>query len=98
MATLEQNPYSSLDEDNFNTQDGYSEEDDYSDYDAEAEWEESKEQLSSLFSLVVFPFVGKWLGKKFSFWVWSRYLTTTPLASRYSILSTDLVNSFKKIA
>lgn len=115
MASL-QNPYSSLDEDNFNAQDVYSD-DEYSDYDAEAEWEESKEQLSSLFSLVIFPFVGKWLGKKFSFWgkfsfffkkknnrdsslflVWSRYLTTTPLASRYSILSTDLVNSFKKIA
>lgn len=70
MTTLEQNPYSSLDEDTYDTQVIYSEgeEDDYSDYDAEAEWEESKEQLSSLFSLVVFPFVGKWLGKKFSFW------------------------------
>lgn len=70
MTTLEQNPYSSLDEDTYNTQVMYSEEDDddYSDFDAEAEWEESKEQLTSLFSLVILPFVGKWLGKKFSFW------------------------------
>ena len=40
----------------------------YYTYDAEAEWEETKEQFNALFSLVVFPFVGRWLGKKFSFW------------------------------
>jgi hypothetical protein len=45
-------------------------EDDYSDYsyDADAEWEESKAQMNALFSLVIFPFVGRWLGRKFSFW------------------------------
>jgi hypothetical protein len=72
MSAFDQNPYSSLDDDTYETQNVYTtdeEEDDslYS-YDAEAEWEESKEQLSALFSLVIFPFVGKWLGKKFSFW------------------------------
>ncbi|KAI7867750.1 kinase-like domain-containing protein [Spinellus fusiger] len=36
--------------------------------DAEEEWEESKEQIHQLLSLVVFPFIGKWLGKKFAFW------------------------------
>lgn len=48
--------------------DGYVSEDSYYDYDAEAEWEESKAQLNALFSLVIFPFLGKWLGKKASFW------------------------------
>ncbi|OZJ06177.1 hypothetical protein BZG36_01025 [Bifiguratus adelaidae] len=43
--------------------------------DLEREWEENKEQLRLLFSLVIFPFVGKWLGRKFSFWVWSRCLS-----------------------
>lgn len=70
MSNFNSNPYSSLDEDTFEQQDLYSDEDQDSlyDYDAEAEWEESKEQLNALFSLVIFPFVGKWLGKKFSFW------------------------------
>lgn len=48
--------------------DGYVSEDSYYDYDAEAEWEESKAQLNALFSLVILPFLGKWLGKKASFW------------------------------
>lgn len=67
MSAFDQNPYSSLDEDN--EFDIYTEDDDslYS-YDADAEWEETKEQVQQLFSLVLFPFVGKWLGKKFSFW------------------------------
>ncbi|KAI9364242.1 hypothetical protein BD770DRAFT_379604 [Pilaira anomala] len=100
MSNFNSNPYSSLDEDTFEQQDLYSDEDQDSlyDYDAEAEWEESKEQLNALFSLVIFPFVGKWLGKKFSFWVWSRYLTKTPFTTRFSITSTDMVNSIKRIA
>lgn len=68
-TAFDRNPYSSLDEDTYETQELYTdEEDSLYDYDAEAEWEESKQQLSTLFSLVIFPFVGKWLGKKFSFW------------------------------
>ncbi|ORX49797.1 hypothetical protein DM01DRAFT_1100745 [Hesseltinella vesiculosa] len=49
--------------------DGYYDDDDsdYS-YDAEAEWEESKAQMQALFSMVVFPYLGKFLGRKFSFW------------------------------
>jgi hypothetical protein len=41
--------------------------DDYS-YDPEAEWEESKAQMNALFSMVIFPFVGKWIGRKCAFW------------------------------
>jgi hypothetical protein len=64
MSARNYNPYSSLDDDIDNH---YDQESLYS-YDADAEWEESKQQLFSLFSLVIFPFAGKWLGKKFSFW------------------------------
>lgn len=68
MAAFDRNPYSSLDEDNDVRAFTDDEDDSLYSYDAEAEWEESKEQLSALFSMVIFPFVGKWLGKKFSFW------------------------------
>ncbi|KAI8140724.1 hypothetical protein BJV82DRAFT_581071 [Fennellomyces sp. T-0311] len=70
--------------------------DSYYSYDAEAEWEESKEQLNALFSLVIFPFVGRWLGKKFSFWLWSRYSSSLPTGA--SILSTQWLNSVKRVA
>ncbi|KAG2181340.1 hypothetical protein INT43_008923 [Umbelopsis isabellina] len=52
----------------------YLDEESESSYDADLEWEESKEQIHLLLSMVIFPFVGKWLGRKFSFWVWSKYL------------------------
>lgn len=56
-------------DDEIDSRSGYvSDEDSYYSYDAEAEWEESKAQINALFSLVIFPFVGRWLGKKFSFW------------------------------
>lgn len=76
MSAFDQNPYASLDEQ-------YSEEDEDSlySYDAEAEWEESKQQLNALFSLVIFPYLGKYLGKKFSFW--SKYRTTIYLLVQY---------------
>lgn len=64
MSAFDHNPYASLDEDNLYTD----EEDSLYSYDAEAEWEESKQQLNALFSLVIFPYIGKYLGKKFSFW------------------------------
>ncbi|KAI8074668.1 kinase-like domain-containing protein [Gongronella butleri] len=49
---------------------GYYDDDDDSDvysYDVEAEWEESKAQMQALFSLVLFPVIGRWMGRKFSF-------------------------------
>lgn len=59
----------SIDDDIDRSEDGYlTEEDSYYSYDAEAEWEETKAQFNALFSLVIFPFVGRWLGKKVSFW------------------------------
>lgn len=44
-----------------NDDDGYS-------YDPEAEWEESKAQMNTLLSMVIFPFVCKWIGRKCAFW------------------------------
>ena len=61
--------------------DGYtSDEDDY-EYDSLAElsaqqqWEQSVDQIERLFSQVVFPLIGKALGRKFSHLVWGRVAT-----------------------
>ena len=40
--------------------------DDYSD--AEAEWRESIEQLELLLTMVLVPFVGKYLGRRCAYW------------------------------
>ncbi|KAF9015489.1 hypothetical protein BDQ17DRAFT_1341154 [Cyathus striatus] len=41
---------------------------------AQQEWEESLKQLQQLVSIVLLPFFGKWLGRKWSYWAYSRYL------------------------
>ncbi|PKY08043.1 hypothetical protein P168DRAFT_314171 [Aspergillus campestris IBT 28561] len=46
--------------------------DDYSD--AEEEWRESIEQLELLLSMVIVPFVGKFLGRKCAYWGWTRFM------------------------
>lgn len=35
---------------------------------AQKEWEESLEQLQQLLSIVLLPFFGKWLGRRWSHW------------------------------
>ncbi|KIJ26126.1 hypothetical protein M422DRAFT_192602, partial [Sphaerobolus stellatus SS14] len=42
---------------------------------AQREWEESVEQLRNILSIVIMPFFGKWLGRKWSHWAYNRYLT-----------------------
>ena len=48
--------------------------DDSSAYDSEEEWlaeqefRESIEQLQQLVSLILLPYMGKWLGRRFSYW------------------------------
>lgn len=32
------------------------------------EWEESVEQLQQLLSIVIFPYLGRWIGRKWSYW------------------------------
>ncbi|KAL4241673.1 hypothetical protein ABKN59_000861 [Abortiporus biennis] len=41
---------------------------------AQEEWEESLEQLQQLVSIVLLPFLGKWLGRRWSHWAYARYL------------------------
>ncbi|KAI5859191.1 hypothetical protein BZA05DRAFT_383619 [Tricharina praecox] len=45
------------------------------DDEAEAEWQESLQQLELLFSLVVIPFFGKWVGRRCAYWAWTRFMT-----------------------
>ncbi|CEI98859.1 hypothetical protein G6F70_006230 [Rhizopus microsporus] len=100
MSSRNYNPYSSLDEEIDDEPVRYEEEDDDSlySYDAEAEWEESKQQIQTLFALVIFPFAGKWLGKKFSFWLWANYLTrSTPLTSRFGLISPTQPSLFSSL-
>jgi hypothetical protein len=35
---------------------------------AQKEWEESLEQLQQLVSIVLLPFFGRWVGRKWSYW------------------------------
>jgi hypothetical protein len=46
--------------------DGYDSEEEY--LLAQQEWEESLEQLQQLVSIVIMPFVGRYFGRKLSFW------------------------------
>lgn len=41
---------------------------------AQKEWEESLIQLQQLFAIVLLPFLGRWLGRKWSYWAYARYL------------------------
>ncbi|EIN14123.1 hypothetical protein PUNSTDRAFT_40053, partial [Punctularia strigosozonata HHB-11173 SS5] len=41
---------------------------------AQREWEESLAQLNQLASYVLMPVLGRWLGRKWSFWAYARYL------------------------
>ncbi len=36
--------------------------------DAQVEWERSIEQLQLLLGMIIVPFVGKYLGRKFAYW------------------------------
>ncbi|TFK36821.1 hypothetical protein BDQ12DRAFT_724650 [Crucibulum laeve] len=41
---------------------------------AEQEWQESLQQLQQLLSIVLLPFLGKWLGRRWSHWAYDRYM------------------------
>ncbi|OBZ86908.1 hypothetical protein A0J61_05045 [Choanephora cucurbitarum] len=89
--SIDNNPYASLDDSVYSEE----EEDSLYSYDAEAEWEESKQQLNALFSLVLFPLVGRWFGKKVAFWIWSDYLhRSTPFIT----LSGPILQTVKTIS
>ncbi|CCL98302.1 uncharacterized protein FIBRA_00296 [Fibroporia radiculosa] len=41
---------------------------------AEQEWNESMAQLQQLVSFILLPILGRWLGRKWSYWAYARYL------------------------
>ncbi|SJL05507.1 uncharacterized protein ARMOST_08875 [Armillaria ostoyae] len=41
---------------------------------AQQEWEESIHQLQQLFSIVLLPLLGRYLGRRWSYWAYSRYI------------------------
>ncbi|KAI9376299.1 hypothetical protein BJX61DRAFT_538997 [Aspergillus egyptiacus] len=47
---------------------------DYDYSDAEAEWQESIEQLELLLTMVIVPFLGKYLGRRCAYWSWTRFM------------------------
>lgn len=49
---------------------------------AQQEWEESIHQLQQLFSIVLLPLLGRYLGRKWSYWG-QLTLTSSPLLSAH---------------
>ncbi|KAI9768859.1 MAG: hypothetical protein M1840_004673 [Geoglossum simile] len=46
-----------------------------SDYsDAEREWRESLQQLELLLSMVIVPYLGKYVGRKCAYWGWAKFM------------------------
>ncbi|KAH8102522.1 hypothetical protein BXZ70DRAFT_1006439 [Cristinia sonorae] len=53
----------------------YDDDDDDDEYRlAQQEWEESLAQLQQLVTVVLLPFFGKFLGRRWSHWAYARYL------------------------
>ena len=58
--------------------DSYDDDDEYKL--AQEEWEESLAQLTQLVSIVLLPFFGKWLGRRWSYWGQSLFCLPIPLS------------------
>ncbi|EGO05205.1 hypothetical protein SERLA73DRAFT_29095, partial [Serpula lacrymans var. lacrymans S7.3] len=41
---------------------------------AQKEWNESLEELQQLVLVLLLPWVGKWMGRRSSYWAYDRYL------------------------
>lgn len=41
---------------------------------ADREWKESLQQLELLLSMVIIPYAGKYMGRKFAYWGWKKYM------------------------
>ena len=53
---------------------------------AELEWRESLAQLQQLFSIVLLPYLGKWLGRRWSYWGVSLFSLSRPSTRRPSLI------------
>ncbi|KAI0034256.1 hypothetical protein K488DRAFT_84111 [Vararia minispora EC-137] len=51
--------------------DRYDDEDYEDEYELQKEWEESLRQLAGIFSVVLLPYLGKWLGRRYAHQVWA---------------------------
>ncbi|KAF9366211.1 hypothetical protein BGX34_005137 [Mortierella sp. NVP85] len=60
--------------------------------DIQREWDENMEQARQLFAIVIVPFAGRWLGKKFSHW---RMFSLYPKHSHPSLTRENLRNVFR---
>ncbi|KAF2403944.1 hypothetical protein EJ06DRAFT_554158 [Trichodelitschia bisporula] len=49
-------------------------EDEQLESDAEREWRESLQQLELLLTMVLVPYVGKYLGRKCAYWGWAKFM------------------------
>ncbi|KAH7149503.1 hypothetical protein B0J13DRAFT_621359 [Dactylonectria estremocensis] len=45
------------------------------DSDAQEEWERSLEQLQLILTMMIVPWMGKFFGRKFAYWSWTRYMS-----------------------
>jgi hypothetical protein len=59
-------PRSEASLDDLSSDTSYDAEEDY--HLAQQEWEESLQQLHQLLTVVLMPFMGKWLGRRWSYW------------------------------
>ncbi|KAF8456428.1 hypothetical protein BDZ91DRAFT_619581, partial [Kalaharituber pfeilii] len=48
---------------------------DDSEDEAEREWRESLKELELLASMVLVPFLGKWVGRRCAYWAWAKFMT-----------------------
>ncbi|KAE9408207.1 hypothetical protein BT96DRAFT_808440 [Gymnopus androsaceus JB14] len=62
--------HASIDE--LSSESSYDSDEEY--YLAQKEWEESIQQLEQIVSIVLLPYLGKWLGRRWSYWAYARYL------------------------
>lgn len=58
---------------------------------AQEEWEESLQQLKQLVSVVLLPFVGKWMGRRWSHWGVSSLFRFSPVSIPPDLAKIDLV-------
>lgn len=71
LGPMPRSDISSLSDDSQSTTSSYDEEEYLL---AQKEWEESLEQLQQLVGIVLLPFIGKWLGRRWSHTLYGRYL------------------------
>ncbi|BDD63605.1 hypothetical protein MPDQ_004257 [Monascus purpureus] len=74
--------------------------DDYSD--AEEEWRESIEQLELLLTMVLVPFVGKFLGRKCAYWSWTKFMewkypVEVAVRNKFAFEGTGAVETFASL-